>query len=129
MPHNPVGLLPEPQRIDHAPYGHMTSMACAVLLLRDPAGEVRTTLGVEVLAEPQAVLPEGVRCEVRSHDECALPAELAFGLLGLKPPLGVRGRQRVPVFHQGLDLGVVLERVPHHADGTDGLIVHGGLDA
>lgn len=65
------------------------SVVCAVRLVRDRVGEVAATLGVEFQAVPPAVLPEFVRYQVRAHDEVALPAHLAFALLGCDPPLGV----------------------------------------
>lgn len=95
------------------------SVVCAVRLVRDCVGEVVATLGVELQAVPAAVVPELVRYQVRAHHEVALPAKAAFALLGCKPPLGVGAMQLVPVFHHGLDLAEVLERVPDHAYGAD----------
>lgn len=97
----------------------------AVCLCRDPGGELFAA--VDIMAQAPLGAPGGelVGPQVCSDHEMALPAQLAFALLGGDPPFGIGAMQAVSVQHHGLDAREVLELVPGHAKG--GELRHVGL--
>ena len=99
---------------------------CAVLLSRAEVGELHACLGIDVQAPRAAPSDEVVSPQRYSDHEFALPAQLAFKLLGSEPPFGVGAGQLVRVRHDGLDAREVFELVPNDADDLRG-VLHGVL--
>lgn len=101
------------------------SASCSVFVRREPGGELLATVGVDVQAPGAAPVAERCGPHHGAVDARTLCAQALLPLFGGSLPFGVRPMQRVPVFHQGLDLLEVLGQIPSHADCLSGLGVHG----
>jgi hypothetical protein len=104
----------------------MTS-ACpvvAALSLSLHGGVLSACIGIEPQSEVNAEAPKF--SGVKRHSDCqsAVEASLLFPLFGALQPMGVEAGQAVCVSHQGLDLDVLLGRVPALGDELFG-VSHG----
>lgn len=95
------------------------SVSC---VLRLDGGELCATVGVEGNAEVVAEAPEFGWVERNSDHVSTTTAGLLFALLGTLKPKGIPDRQKVTVFHHGLDFVVLLNGVPALRDAK--LSVH-----
>lgn len=99
--------------------GGSVSVSC---LLRLDDGELCATVGVEGNAEVAAEAPEFGWVERNSDSFSTTTAGLLFALLGTLKPMGISDRQKVSVFHHGLDFIVLIRGVPALRDAK--LLIH-----
>lgn len=105
----------------------LSSAEIGVRLYRSRIGELYASVGIDIQAARTAPVDECARIDVGANSTLTVPARLAFGLLGLEAPEGVRPGQPVTIHHDGLDLFEVLEAIPDQADDLRLLLkgVHG----
>ena len=88
------------------------SVQVAIVLACIDGGELCATIGIEGNAEVLAESSEFRGIEQYADGISTLSAGLLFPLFCTLKPMGVQARQKVTVFHHGLDLGVLVCGVP-----------------
>jgi hypothetical protein len=92
------------------------SMSIFVVLRCLESGELCASIGIEGKAEMSAEVPEFGWIERHSDDSSTTTAGLIFALLGTLKPMGIPVRQKMSIFHHGLDFIVLLGGVPALSD-------------
>jgi hypothetical protein len=79
---------------------------------RFDGGEICAAIGIEGNSEMGAEAPEFCWIERHSDSFRTTTADLLFSLFSALKPMGILLRQKVAVFHHGLDFVVLLKAIP-----------------